>query len=104
MTSLSTSFDEASSSRLSLSNFSRFLEEAQCGKLGFTIVTVNLVAVAIFAANLALGGALAGAVSLGAAVVILPSIALFGPSNYFHYLPQPLRMGLGFAAAWASVK
>lgn len=104
MTSSADSLEGASSSLLSLSGFSHFLEEAQCGKLGFTIVTVNLVAIAIFAGNLALGGALTGALSLGAAVVILPSIALFGPSNYFHYLPQPLRMGLGFAAAWASVK
>jgi hypothetical protein len=84
-------------------SFSRFLQEAQCGKLGFTIVNVNLATVVIAAGNLALGGSLTDALSRGAAVVILPSIALFGPSNYFHYLPQPLRMGLGFAAAWASV-
>lgn len=92
----------------SISNYlpltaSNFIKEAQCGKLGFTIVTVNMVAMAIFAGNLALGGVLTGAVSLAAAAVILPSIALFGPVNYFSYLPHPLRMGLGFAAAWASV-
>lgn len=86
------------------SNVSSFFQEAKCGKLGFTIITVNLVALAIFAVNLASGGALLGAVTLCAAVIVLPSIALFGPSDYFHYLPQPLRMGLGFAAAWASVK
>src|SRR3990167_6017844 len=47
-----------------------WIEEAQCGKLGFSIVTVNTVASAIF---------------LG-------------------YLAKPLEMGLGFAAAWATVK
>ena len=104
MTSSTESLENVSPGLFSFAGASRFLEEAQCGKLGFTIVTVNMLAVAIFAGNLALGGTLTGALSLGAAVVILPSIALFGLSNYFHYLPQPLRMGLGFAAAWASVK
>ena len=93
-----------SSIPLPSSGFSRFLQEAQCGKLGFTIVNINTVTVAALAANLALGGDMTGALTRGAAVVILPSIALFGPFNYFHYLPQPLRMGLGFAAAWATVK
>jgi hypothetical protein len=104
MTAAAHSLEGTSSSLFSLSGFSHFLEEAQCGKLGFTIITVNMVAMAIFAGHLALGGALAGAVGLGAAVVILPSMALFGPSNYFYYLPKPLQMGVGFAAAWASVK
>ncbi|EKE08644.1 MAG: Methyltransferase type 11 [uncultured bacterium] len=81
-----------------------WIEEAQCGKLGFSIVTVNTVASAIFLGNLAIYGTLLGGISLGCAAVILPSIALFGVRNYFSYLPKPLEMGLGFAAAWATVK
>jgi len=86
-------------------SFNHLKEELQCGKPGFTVVTVNNVALAVFAVNLALGGALIGTISLAiTAAVLLPSITLFGPLNYFYYLPQPLLMGLGFAIAWSSVK
>jgi len=104
MAALNPTSEKLPSSIFSFSRATDLLKEARCGQLAFNIVTVNMVAAAIFAGNLALGGALVGALSLSAAVVILPSIALFGPSNYFYYLPQPLFMGLGFAVAWASVK
>ncbi len=80
-----------------------WIQEAQCGKLGFSIVTINTVACAIFLGNLAMYGTVLGGVSLACAAIILPSIALFGVRHYFSYLPKPLEMGLGFAAAWATV-
>lgn len=76
------------------------IQEAQCGKLGFTIVTLNMVATIILLVNLIGYRSL----SLVCLAVILPSIPLFGVRNYFRYLFKPLQMGIGFAAAWASVK
>jgi|SRR3989344_4343046 len=103
MTSTTDSITDAPSSLFSLATLSHGLQEARCGKLGFAIVAVNTVAMAVFAGNLIWGSSLLGRVGGACAAVILPSMALFGPLNYFYYLPQPLRMGLGFAAAWASV-
>lgn len=81
-----------------------WIVEAQCGKLGFSIVTVNTIASAILISNLVIYGTLLGGISLACSVVILPSIALFGVRNYLSYLPKPIEMVLGFAAAWATVK
>lgn len=80
-----------------------WLEEAQCGKLGFSIVTINTVALAILLGNLALYKTLSGPASFAFSAIILPSIAHFGIKNYFSYLSKPLQMGFGFAVAWATV-
>jgi 2-polyprenyl-3-methyl-5-hydroxy-6-metoxy-1,4-benzoquinol methylase len=86
------------------SRFSHFLMEVRCGKRGFAIVAANTIAVSILSGSLAIEGTWGEVLGWSSAAVILPSMALFGPSDYFYYLPQPLRMGLGFVIAWASVK
>jgi hypothetical protein len=79
------------------------LEDMQCGKLGLSIVSINTVALGVFATNLALYGSLLGAVSLTCSAIILPSMMLFGVKNYLHYITKPLSMGAGFALAFFTV-
>ncbi|PIS01997.1 MAG: hypothetical protein COT85_07595 [Chlamydiae bacterium CG10_big_fil_rev_8_21_14_0_10_42_34] len=69
------------------------------GNQGLNVVITNVVATAAIAATAALYSAALPAVATIGAVVILPSIALFGPINYLSYLPAPLQLGLEHVAS-----
>ena len=101
---MSASLKPLESSELAPTLKTSYFKELQCGKLAYLIVSINTVALTIFAANLAMYGTLLGGINLACLAVILPSMMLFGVKNYFHYITKPLEMGGGFALAFFTVK
>ncbi|OGN63429.1 MAG: hypothetical protein A3E80_04250 [Chlamydiae bacterium RIFCSPHIGHO2_12_FULL_49_9] len=80
------------------------IQEMRCGNQGLTIVIVNLVATAAIAGVAAFYSAALMPVAALGSVVILPSIALFGPKDYLRYLPVPLQLGVEHVVSLLLVK
>lgn len=81
-----------------------WMDEARCGKLGFSIVIGNMLAATLFIGSCVITKGFIKPLALLYIIIALPSIALFGLKKYFFYLFKPLQMVLRFSIAWTLVR
>lgn len=97
------SLENVAASDLSPIRKTSYLQEMQCGKLGFSLICINTVALTTFAINLAMYGTLLDKINLACSAVILPSMRMFGIKNYFDFVTKPLEMGAGLARSFFTI-
>lgn len=83
------------SAPISFSTPPSLLQKLQCGRTGFTIITINMIATAALAAVALLSRNNLKKMAALYSIIALPSLSLFGVRDYFRFLPAPLQLGIG---------